>query len=84
MPQQIQHGKIEKMAEGGIAIVFPTVFSSVPTVVVSPFWDGAKQAVNSILTVTQVTSEGFNVYSGSHSGARDPFYVAWIAVCDAP
>ena len=77
MAQVIQAGTALKAGTGIVTINFPTPFSQIPVVVVSPFWQNQGSAVGAIETIDTVSLESFSVASGN---AASNYYVNWIAI----
>lgn len=73
----IDSGSALKNRTGALRIRFNRRFSRVPTVVVSPFWQGQNAQVAFVDTITDVTTTGFTVVSDN---AANNFYINWIAV----
>ncbi len=73
----IQHGIWEK---NGLAttVTFNPPFSSIPTVVISPYYPGG--AVGAIETIVSITPSTFEVTSANTSTPGFPYSITWIAI----
>jgi hypothetical protein len=78
MSQLIQSGNINKPGKGNLVIDFPVPFNGVPTVVVSPYWQGSTTAVTEIETITAITPYSFTITSGNYGPGY--YFVTWVAV----
>jgi hypothetical protein len=73
--KNVQAGSMVKNSTS-LTINFPTPFASVPTVVVSSFWQGATGGVSFAETISAISLDQFTVVSGN---AAANYYVNWIA-----
>jgi hypothetical protein len=72
-----QTGSALKNVLGTMTINFPKSFSQIPTVCISPFYQGSGSAVGFVETISSVSLESFTVVS-NNSAAN--YYVNWIAI----
>jgi hypothetical protein len=77
MAQLIQTGMAQKAAPGLLTINFPTPFSAIPTVVISPYWQNAGLQSGNIDTIDTISPASFTIAS---QNASPVYFVTWIAV----
>ncbi|HYG63791.1 MAG TPA: H-type lectin domain-containing protein [Thermoanaerobaculia bacterium] len=77
MAQLIQTGVAQKAAPGLLTINFPQPFSTIPVVVISPYWQNAGQQSGNIDTIDTISPASFTIASQNNSPI---YYITWIAV----
>jgi hypothetical protein len=71
-----ENGTYNKLGVGLYRVYFEAPFSSPPVVFLSPWWDGSPGALGYVETLSTVTTEYFEAFSGS---AASNYYVHWMA-----
>ena len=73
----IQHGKAPKTQGGSVKVTFPQPFRNIPTVVISPHWDGQNDSPGGVDCIDVITRSDFTFTSANQA---PNFYVEWIAI----
>jgi hypothetical protein len=77
MAQIIEVGSAPKDSDI-ITINFQSLFTEIPTVCISPYWENQSGSVPNVPTIIAITNESFTVSSAN--AAAGNYFVNWIAI----
>jgi hypothetical protein len=70
-------GLVKKTRGGEYTVTFHKPFAEVPSVQLTPLWDGTDVTVGHIETLTMVSKTAFKAISGNKA---ENYFVSWLAV----
>lgn len=68
---------MKKAAKGSVTVRMQPGFTTIPVVILTPYWFKGPKAVTSIETLTNVTGKEFTFTSDN---ADPDYYVMWMAI----
>jgi hypothetical protein len=76
---RVTSGKQFKGSTNVLGVVFDRPFQNIPVIVASPHWENAHNGVSWAEVLREVSTEGFESYSGNLTSDSFSYYLHWLA-----